>query len=697
MKQGAPWDFNPAPEVLQQWRTINKNTRRERMAVKNTNWNVYSAVGGAAPNLRVSSDNPPAALRGIVVDYDMVQSVESIVELLKQLEPTYLPNFIEVTLSKKARLVWVFEREIMVPDSYFCAEVLNGFVEKLGAGILLPGFDKNSVKPAEVWTNGGAWYTVSDKPMPWETVFGILCSISEKLEFGAAEIPLPVVAEEIEKRFPGRWRGPFEVNNTGVRFWDETADCPTGCQVKPDGMLCFTGKTAFMSWDAILGASWCNEQRALNLGKAAGEVYFDGRTYWEQRAGIWVSVSREDVLLQLKARGISAKVGRGQTASDAERILHYIQSTNRVSGVAPLINYRPGLVTLDGNRILNTSTIRALEPAEKENVIPEDFPWLWNFLNGLFDRPDLHSLDHFLAWLRRAYLAGRDYRKAMGQAVFLCGPRENGKSLLCYHIVKPLLGNRLANPYDYFVGLTPFNSDLFETPLLAINDEEATTREDTRQKFIARIKSFVVNPSHAYHPKFCNRINIEWTGRIFITLNDDPASVGLLPEVNHNTHDKLMYFASRPFQGQWDETHVTEGRIAAELPFFARWLLNWNPPLEVINPGRMGVKSFFDPRILEFSKQQGPAYVLLELIKIWCLDGPYWNDDKTEWVGTASELINQFSIVDHLHTLLREWNSQRAAKSLTTLARVSNTGISFIEGKGQRQFKIDRKQIVNGE
>lgn len=695
LKQGEPWDFAPTSSELDRWRTMPKRERRALMLLEKTRWNVFSSVGGLAPNLRVSAENPPTVLRGLVADYDLQINVETIVGLLNQLAPAYLPNFIEVTLGKKARLIWVFEREVLIPDSKFCGDLLTTFFEQIGTKTLLPGYDENSSKPSEMWTNGGEWHTVSEKPLPWETIFGVICVVSKKTPFDhEADIPLEIIADEIEKRFPKRWKGTFSIDSLGVRFWDDKADNLTGCQVKPDGMLCFTGRTPFMAWDRILGAAWCNEQRALNLGKAAGEQYFDGKNYWQQNAGIWVQVNREDSILQLKTRGVNPKPSRGQTASDVDRVLQHIQSVNRVSGAAPLINYRPGLLTLDGNRVLNISTLRPLAPSEKVEVSTDDFPWTWKFLNGLFDHPELKPLDYFLAWTQRAYVSLLDYKKAMGQALFLCGPRDNGKSLVCFRYLKPLLGNKIANPYDYFTGITTFNDELFESPLLAINDEEAPARDEARQKFIARLKSFVVNPSHTYHPKFCKRLSIEWTSRVFSTLNDDPASVGLLPEVNENTRDKLMYFGSRPFSGVWDDSAMIEARIAAELPFFARWLINWKSPTHVRAPGRMGIKSFFDPRVLDFSKQQGPAYVLLELIKIWIEDGGYWTEEKTEWVGTGSELLNQFSVVEHLHVLVKEWNSQRIARSLTTLARVDGAGITFVEKPGQRHFKISRKEIT---
>ena len=59
-----------------------------------------------------------------------------------------------------------------------------------------------------------------------------------------------------------------------------------------------------------------------------------------------------------------------------------------------------------------------------------------------------------------------------------------------------------------------------------------------------------------------------------VTLNDDPQSIGILPEVNFNTSDKLMFFSSLPYEKQWPERDELESTIERELPFFARWLLD---------------------------------------------------------------------------------------------------------------------------
>lgn len=694
LTEGEPWKFSPDSVTLETWRGLDKPVRRNSMTRESTEWNVYSPVGGAALNLRVSNENPPVVVRGIVGDYDKKMEIAEVVKQLKQHPPQYWPNWLEKTLSGNIRLIWVFEREALMPNSKFCALALETFIEELRAEHLLPGFDSHSITPAEVWTNGGEWHCVNEKPLPWEIIFGILCKVSKKaFENKTPEIPLPIVAEEVEKRWPGRWKGPFELETQGVRFWDPQADCPTGCQVKPDGILCFTGRIPFLTWDKLFGAAWAGDKRSQKLGESAKGIYFDGRAYWEQQGRFWRTLKREDVLLTLRNRNISTKTARGQTATEADRVLHYIQTINRVDGAGPMPNYAPGLVEIEDKRLLNTSALRPLLPSEKTNVTTEDFPWLWKFLNGLFDHPELKPLDYFFAWLRRAYDAALNHKKLFGQAVFLCGPAGNGKTLLCFQVLKPMLGHKCANPYEYFTGATSFNSDLFQSFLLAINDEEATTRDEVRSKFLARLKAWVVNPQHEYHPKFCDKISIEWVGRIFSSLNDDETSAGLLPEVNENTSDKMMFFGSRAFADQWPDRDIIEATIARELPFFARWLLNWTPPAEVVEAGRMGVKSFYDPKLRQKSVQNGAPYMLYELLGEWIKNSPHWSDGVTEWIGTASKLVLEFSIVETNNPLAREWTAYRTGRALVALSRDATSGVHIVLGGRRRNFRLVKAEI----
>lgn len=696
MEEMRPWDFNISE--AENWPKKMKKAERRRALLNTTAvWNCYSAFRGFAPNLIVSKTNPAAGLRGIVVDYDAISSIETVLGYLEQMPESLRPNFVEISLSNKIRLVWVFEREVLTPSTEFATELLKTFFAKLGIPTLLPGYDAaGSLKPTERWTNGAIWYSVKEEPLPWVYCFGVTCEVSKKSKlFEQSTIPLQTIADEVQKRWPGRWQGDFALNALGQRFWDETADNPTGCQVKPDGMLCFTGKEPFVKWESLFGTDWVETQKILNLGAAGEGIFFDGKGYWEQSAMGWVQIQRTDIILRLKGRGLSDITAKGETQSDVERVLDHIQQHNRIAGAAPFINYEPGLLEVGGQRFLNVANLATTTPISGTGDPDKDFPFIASFIKGLFARPELGPLDHFLTWLKFGHHAFLNYERHVGQAIFLCGPKNNGKTLLCDRIVAPLLGNRTANPMEYLTGNTAFNDELFHSGLLSINDEDAPRSDGERSKMLARLKSFVVNPSHTYHPKFLSRVTIYWTGRVFVTLNDDPSSVGMLPEISSNTMDKMMFFASQPFTGIWRSQKETENAIAAELPLFSNWLLNiYSPPEAVLsNEYRGGVRSYFDPHILELGRQQLYAYNLEELLRAWFRVSPYWTDDgNTEWFGSPTDLLTDLSSYDPLKSVSREWTQVKVARALTALAKQENGAVSF-EGQAGREFKITRDKV----
>jgi hypothetical protein len=298
----------------------------------------------------------------------------------------------------------------------------------------------------------------------------------------------------------------------------------------------------------------------------------------------------------------------------------------------------------------------------------------------------------FLAWLRRSFLAIRHHKRDLGQAVFLCGAVNCGKTLLAQHVIMQLLGGRYGNQTDYFHGLTTFTEDLLENALLLIDDEAPGKTESERSKFAARVKSFTVNPIHSFHPKYCPKTEIDWIGRLFAALNDDPASVGVLPEVNEATRDKLMFFRLLSYPGTWPAN--IEETLRREVPYLAYWLEHvFVPPAEVLSNDRMGVKSYFDPTILELSRQQSFGYNALELIKTWI--NTTWDEKQPEWVGSPTELLSNMDIHDHLKVHVRDWNTLKLAKSLTALARQGNTGVEFAGQEHQRSFKIIREKALN--
>lgn len=81
------------------------------------------------------------------------------------------------------------------------------------------------------------------------------------------------------------------------------------------------------------------------------------------------------------------------------------------------------------------------------------------------------QLAYFLAWLKIAVTTLRSGERRKDQAVFLCGEHDCGKSFVQHYIITPLLGGREAYPYKYLNGDTQFNSELFASEHLVMDDD----------------------------------------------------------------------------------------------------------------------------------------------------------------------------------------------------------------------------------
>ena len=167
----------------------------------------------------------------------------------------------------------------------------------------------------------------------------------------------------------------------------------------------------------------------------------------------------------------------------------------------------------------------------------------------------------------------------------------------------------------------------------------------------------------------------------------------MLPEVNDNTNDKQMFFATQPFDGVFPPRNEIANTLKIELPYFAWWLLNAYRPLPtIVSDDRMGVKSFFDPNLLITSQNQAYSSSLLEHIRNWQeLDDGYWTDPKvTEWVGKApAPLISIFSLHNQMIKASNEWTTASMARNLTSLARLPDSPVITVND-ASRTFKIIR-------
>lgn len=690
--EGCPWNFDVTPERVHEMQNLSREVRRSTLFQPTFQWNTYNGLCGSVTQNRVSADNPPILCRALVVDYDAKTSPEMVYDYVSKLDPSIQPNFLEQSLGGNWRALWIFEKDILTDGLNFAQEYLKVLIKTLGADKMLAGYDEASWKATQMWTNGGYWLENHDKPLSYNFLIGAACTLISERKSEGFEIPIEIIATEVERRFPGRWQGTFEIGGHGVRFWDSKADNPRGAFITKHGCYCFTGLKAYVSWEEIFGKTWVDTNRNINLGEITKNIFTDGKSYWyESSMGQYLSKGREDILLSFRVKGLSNKISKGATSSDADKALEHVNTYSRVSGGAPLLYRPPGVNLVNGHKILNTSFTPLIVPSAGP-CEPSQIPELWDWFQGLFVKlqgttPELYWISHWANVVQGIYVG----KPVTGRAVFLCGPPESGKTMLCERILSPLLGGKMADPNAYMMGLTPFNADLLNAGLLAINDSEAPTGDKERNQWAQRMKSMVVNDVFQYHAKFKEKIEITYPGKIIVTLNTDPKSLSMLLGLEEGTKDKVMFFAVKERVGGWPNKYDMRATIDKGLPVLVRILLDWKIPDFIIDErSRYGLKSYYDPTLVELSHQQESSYNLQEIIMVWQKEGFYWveNDENRCWEGTATELLAELSEQTSLHVVLKDWNGYRIAKALTSLSSLSSSGVSSIGGTKSRKYKI---------
>src|SRR6266478_86630 len=196
------------------------------------------------------------------------------------------------------------------------------------------------------------------------------------------------------------------------------------------------------------------------------------------------------------------------TESQAKRHLRYVSKANsddvgaiiceiitsqNVDLVGPLAGYPTGVYACGANeRILVTNAPQFVEP------IAGDYSTILTLLRQQLGEV---QLPYLLGWLKVAVNSLRTHRYTPGQAVAFAGPGGVGKTFVQEHIVTPLLGGRMARPYQYMSGQTPFNAELCKAEHLMISDEIGKTDLESRTEFGAKLKDICVNHSQKLHGK----------------------------------------------------------------------------------------------------------------------------------------------------------------------------------------------------
>jgi hypothetical protein len=640
------------------------------------------------PGLRSSGANPVKYLHGLVADYDgpadVVQAALSRLTFADGRAPTWVTK----TFSGKARLIWAFERAVPA----FTADVQTRFraiiAKELKVKSILPGLDEGAWdNPHTPYELGTEWrQPCGDVRLSSTLVMSAMHEASNKAKWVATgpQIPMEAVAAEVDRRWPGRWTGPFVEGARGVRFWDSTADNNTGCTLRAIGVQAWTGEGRFMSWSEILGPQFVANYQTNRIGGAIEGVYHDGQDYWmKDNEEHWRSYAGQQMSRRLAVKhGLSLESRRGQ-ASEVAQALTTVEDCRAVDGAFPCLFLQDEVVRDGKHKYLNISRVTTMPTTGQRREWGEGFPWLAQYLSGLFDR---EQLDVFLSWLGHFYNNARVGKPRKGHALFVAGDVSAGKTFLSQFVIGNLMGGH-QEASSYMLGNTTFNESLFYAPVWTVDD--ATMMGDSKRHalYSNMVKKFVANPYQEFHPKFKKAVTFKFNGRLIVTMNDDATSVKMLPSIEHSILDKLVILkAGKPgtsFIG-------AEEKVRNEIGSFADYVANWvtpewlqSRPDEV---ARFGHNSWQHPELLDTARDSSSSAGVCELLEMW---RPLFfrTNDKTEWSGNVSELYKELKTTESISSLVDKVARDRNVLA-SELQHLRAQGVKWVDFKRTNRMRV---------
>ena len=243
----------------------------------------------------------------------------------------------------------------------------------------------------------------------------------------------------------------------------------------------------------------------------------------------------------------------------------------------------------------------------------------------------------FWAWHKRFYEAILNSRLDQGHTMVLCGPSKRGKTLLSTMVVAPSVGG-FADGSDYLSGQTKFNKEMGRTACWVIDDTTSASNRQEQMRLTEMLKRSTANPRMDLMPKYGDAISIPWAGRAMLSLNDDPNSMSVIPNLDSSNRDKIIAFRINPTPFDFPDRKILEATIKKELPYYLAFLKGFKIPDEIKGDDRFGVKSFIDPTLSDAAYDSSTRARAAEILDMFSQELRATAPNKKEWRGTFYKL-----------------------------------------------------------
>lgn len=671
---------------------------------KHTKHVFFSPFEGITPHLRISQQsdgNQAWVMHGFVGDFDQkLVSDQSMLDSINiNATPDFPVGYATRTFSGQAHLVWEFEKPINIINPMMLDGFIKTFCSMARVRKVLGGFDEMSLRPSLYYTLYDQWHTlggVVSENLLQHILYQVGRNIKTYQDEGPS-LPWDVIEHQLNKKFPGRWTGKVEEGARGVRFWDPSATNQTAAMLTPTGVAYFTDGGGFLPWGstALFGPDVVRAYEANTIGEAVKEVYYDGKHFYRRVNDNWLTDNMSVIQTNLSVQGgLSRKTTKTKEFSEVDQAINHITTNNRVEGALPFVFCKDSIVRREDGVYVNTA--KAVPHRMSDNPVKwgEGFPFIADWLDNFFYTKFQKIL--WLSWLHRFYKNAYDGTPVPGQCMFIVGGRDSGKTLMNHRLLGPMMGGH-TNIAKYVTGEDNFNENLFKCGLATVDDAIASTDRRAHTRYTTLLKMIVANRDLSMRAMHKGAVDITWCGRVSITMNEDPESLRMLPQLDVNNTDKLIILRAQ--KSAVDFPPDVEEIIRAELPCFCRFIYDFGIPRECRGGNRFGTIDYIDPLLRSEAEYSSATYAIVELLNEWRESYFTAHPDKSEWFGSITKLITELSAeFGETPQCMSGITPNTLAKQLIT-AMTRHGWIKRTKRKGTQGFTIfkQRDEEIGGE
>ena len=117
----------------------------------------------------------------------------------------------------------------------------------------------------------------------------------------------------------------------------------------------------------------------------------------------------------------------------------------------------------------------------------------------------------------------------------------------------------------------------------------------------------------------------------------DPNSLSVIPALDSSNRDKIMaLLISETSRSKFPPNHILEQTIKDELPYFAKFLIDFKPPKSVLGTSRFGVDSYIDPVIASAAYDNSSRSSIAELVEFFVKRAREYGH-SVSWRGTLTD------------------------------------------------------------